>query len=224
MPQNTQPKILLACIFLLAAILLGYFLLWPQYTQYQQKIKEIASKNQFALNSQQYYEKISQDYERLMQLNWPETKKKIETNFTSDVYFVPLAILFFQDKIKAYDNLYLSNIAFGSTTLLKTETKINEKGEEEKPTSAQANLISYQNLTLPLSKTEFSLSLFGSYDAFKEFLKGLENQAQITKVEEISFSAPSASSQNLSSEQKKTSPGSMSFSLRVSLFSQLKPK
>jgi len=45
MAQANPPKILLSSIFLIVAIVLGYFFVWPQYTEYQQKLQELAAKN-----------------------------------------------------------------------------------------------------------------------------------------------------------------------------------
>jgi len=123
----------------------------------------------------------------------------------------------------------LSSINFNGPTPLKAELAVTE-GEVDQKGQTSPSLAPYQNLTMPLAKTEFDLSLFGSYDTFKKFLKDLENQALVIKIESLSFSASSAyNSQSTSStdrsvvsnpvEGENISPGSFPFSLKLTLYS-----
>ncbi len=153
-------KIIIITVSIVAALALAIFLVLPEYGSLKSKISEREIKQANLKNRNDYYKKVAEISNELKK--YPEELAKIDFALPQEIS-LPAMYGFFQKK------------ASESGLVLK----------DEKFDSSSA-----PNESLAKKEYRFSLTLSGSYPAFKNFLAILEKSAKIVEVEQISFSSP----------------------------------
>ncbi len=161
--------ILLICLFILL-ILGGYFLCWPKYQEFKGKKAELETKDEDIKSKEEYVSNLEILSEKLS--GYDEEVSKIDSALPTEPSVAAL-FNFFQ-KISSENGLILTEIDVSE--LFSLEGSTLEDSEER------------------IQKMFFSISVNGSYSAFKNFLSAVYLNSRLIEVKSISF---------FSSEEKK---------------------
>lgn len=119
-------------------------------------------------------------------------------------------------RVESASNSSISSITFNTGDIALTEQDFNNlqfeetEGVEDAENAGTNNTTTdYTGIANQLKSTQVQLSVTSpNYDAFLQFLKGIEDLERITRIENLSFSNPT--------EEEGASP--ISFSLQLSAF------
>jgi len=153
-----RPIIIAVCLFL--TLVLGTFLIWPEYQEFGVQKSKIWQKEGELQNLKEHLlelEALSRELER-----YQVELSKIDSALPAE-FFLPSLLNYIQ-KTASENGLILKSFGPVSSTPFKAREKIKE--------------------------FHLSLELSGSYSAFKNFLSDLEKSARLIEVENISFSSP----------------------------------
>jgi len=156
--------IILICLLILLVIG-GYFLCWPKYQEFKGKKIEIETKDEEIRKKEEHLLNLEILSEKLS--TYKEQLSKIDSALPKDPSVAAL-FNFFQ-KTSSENGLILTEVDMSG--LFSSESS----GER-------------------IQKMSFSISVSGSYSAFKNFLSAVYRNSRLIKVKSISFS---------SSEQRK---------------------
>ncbi len=172
-----EKKLLIAIILFGLSFVIGLVFCFPKFQEMRVAQKQLESKKIELEQKKAYFEEIDILSEKLKQ--YPDELAIIDFSLPDD-FSLPFLFDFFE-KIVSRNGLFLTNISQsqGSQSSSRSsrssaETEISEETE------------SYNNL----KESRTSLSLSGSYSAFKNFLYSVEKSARLIEVENTSFSLP----------------------------------
>ncbi len=198
--QKPQPVFILSFVFLVAAIVIGYYLLMPNFKKFNEQKREIERISKTIELESDYESKMEAIGQKLEEINWESKKQKIQVNFDSSPFFIPKIEVFFKDLI-AKSGMTLGGISFGTQTPLRassqqqTQTETEGLTKEAKEQAESAPVAQTQSkgaingIKGPVKSTSFTLSVSGSYQNFKKLLKTFEKQAFLISVKSVSFSS-----------------------------------
>lgn len=155
-----MPRILISIILFVITILIGIFLVWPNYLKFQNFQQQIKNKETELQYLEEYYQDLADLSEKLK--GYQEELSKIDSALPESPD-LPSFANFFQ-KTASENGLILKSLGSFSINPLAQKTEIKE--------------------------ISFSPELSGSYSSFKNFLKALEKSSRMIEVENISFSSP----------------------------------
>ena len=165
MKITSKQIISIIIVFLFTLLALGgYFLCWPKYQEFIYKKTEMETKNEEISLKQAYFSSLEVFSENL--LAYDEQLSKIDSAFP--VNASSAAILSFLEKRSLENGLII------------TKADISGLFSSEDPTG--------QSSKERIQKMSLSLSVSGSYSAFKNFLFTIYESSRIIEVESINFS------------------------------------
>ena len=156
--------IVLVCLFALL-VLGGYFLLWPKYQEFKKKKTEMETKNEEIRLKEEYLSSLEDFSEKL--LTYDEQLSKIDSAFP--VNSSPADVLSFLQKTSLENGLILTDVDINKPSSLKDPTQQGSKGK--------------------IQEMSLSVSVSGSYSAFKNFLSAIYRSSRLIEVELINFSS-----------------------------------
>jgi len=161
MKITSKQIILIVLICLLTLLALGgYFLCWPKYQEFKGKKVELETKDEEIRLKKEYLSNLETLSERLS--TYKEQLSKIDSALPEDS---SVAALFnFLQKTSSENGLILTDIDVSGLFSL-------ESSEER------------------IQKMSFSISVSGSYSAFKNFLSAVYKNSRLIEVKSISFSS-----------------------------------
>ncbi len=166
--------IILICLLILLA-LGGYFLCWPKYQEFKWKKVEIETKDEEIRKKEEYILNLGILSEKLSA--YEEQFSKIDSALPKDSSIADL--LNFFEKTSSENGLILTDIDVSG--LFSSETSVQQSSTQEDSGGK-------------IQKMSFSISVSGSYSAFKNFLSAVYRSSRLIEVKSIGFS---------SSEEKK---------------------
>ncbi|MBU3934440.1 type 4a pilus biogenesis protein PilO [Patescibacteria group bacterium] len=144
-------------VILFIILILGFYLALPKYQMFQELLVKLGEKEAEYKGKAAYFVEITKAYKELMQ--YQDSLKKIETALPEKLIMAPLINFIYQKGVE--NGLIIQRISILKSTPLNMNAKIKE--------------------------TNISLSLFGSYEAFKTFLTSVEKSARLIEGENVSF-------------------------------------
>lgn len=159
-------KPITTAIVLFLSLVAIFYLVMPKYNAYQDIMKKIGIEEAKFNGQDAYYSAINKNYNQLMQ--YKDNLSKIDEALPSKSAFSLLMNLLY--KKSADSGIVIQSIS-------GTNTQAAGPGKSVK-------------------EIDLSLSLSGSYPAFKNFLYSLEKSARIIDNQDFNFSVAQPSSQN----------------------------
>lgn len=144
-------------VMLFIILVLGFYLVLPKYRVFQDLLVRLGEKEAEYQGKAAYFVEVTKTYKELMQ--YQDSLKKIETALPDSFLTAPIINFFYQKGVE--NGLIIQKISISKGGQSSVNTKMKE--------------------------TNISLSLFGSYAAFKTFLSSLERSARLIEGENISF-------------------------------------
>ena len=175
-------KGIITIILLIVLVVIIMFLDLPAYNKVGFLKNEIEKYEQFLEEKKELLVKVGQ---------LKEIYESREEEINKVYYVLPpsadIPNLIVQFEALASENgLILGNLSFSQVETAKKTGKVTWGGEAEETTAVEVEALgTYQNL-------EVSLSLTGSYQSFKSFLKALEHNIRLMDIKSISFSSAKA--------------------------------
>jgi len=156
-------------ICLILSVVLGFFLLWPQYQKFSEERWRVKEKEVERNNQEEYFNHLNKLSEELK--GYEEELSKIDSAFPLDPDIPDL--LNFLALASSQNGLSFEKVnSFSADSAKKSKTATS--GQEEVPTKR------YKELTI-----EFEVS--GEYPSLKNFVSTLEKSARIIEIESISL-------------------------------------
>ncbi len=142
----------------------GYFFWWPKYQEFKQQGTLLEEKTRGLEEKNNYYSKLEAISNKLD--SYKDEFDKIKTALPAEA---SLPILFnFMQKTSMENGLILSDISSSKGAISSSENSGKTR----------------------IEKISLSLSLSGSYSAFKNFLAVIYKNSRLIRVNSISFSSP----------------------------------
>jgi len=160
--------IIIVCLFVLL-ILGGYFLCWPKYQEFRMKKVEIETKDEEIRKKEEYLLSLGILSEKLS--TYEEQLSKIDSALPEDSS--PATISYFFQKRSSENGLFLTDIDMSGF--------FSQKDSESKSSTQE-------NSEQRIQKASFSISVSGSYSAFKNFLSDIYKTSRLIEVKSINFS------------------------------------
>jgi Tfp pilus assembly protein PilO len=154
---------IISIVFLIVLIALGALLWWPQFQKFFDLRKELTAKESQIQEKREYFSRLEEYEDRLE--NYDEELEKIEYALPSKIS-LPALFSFFQ-QLCAVNGLVLEGMS---------------SGKELSPENSSSS-----------QEFEFSATISGSYEKFKDFLDLLYKNSRMIDVASISFKSPSDS-------------------------------
>jgi len=158
--------IILICLLILLT-LGGYFLCWPKYQEFKGKKVEIETKDEEIGLKEEYLSNLEILSEKLS--TYEEQLSKIDSALPEDPSVAAL-FNFFQ-KTSSENGLILTDIDVSELFSSGDSAQDQESSGER------------------IQKMSFSLSVGGSYSAFKNFLSAVYKNSRLIEIKSISFSS-----------------------------------
>lgn len=166
--------ILLVCLLILLG-LGGYFLLWPKYQELKIKKAEMEIKDEEIRLKEKYLSNLGIFSEKLS--TYEEQLSKIDSAFPGDPSVA--AIFNFIQKTSSENGLILTDIDVSK--LFPSKSSVQQILEQE--------ALEQESSEQRVQKMSFSISVNGSYAAFKNFLSTVYKNSRLIEVKSIDFSS-----------------------------------
>ena len=148
-------------VCIVGSIIILVVFLSPKYFSYKKIVPKITANKIFLENRTLYFQKLTDIAHRLSQES--DAVNKIDSIMSEKVNFS--SVVNFLDQIGGETGVIVKNINIGNSGTMAGQERIK--------------------------MNNFSLTVSGSYPAFKNFLDKLENSARLFEVGGFSFSSPS---------------------------------
>jgi Tfp pilus assembly protein PilO len=158
-------NLLESLIIVLIALTFGIVLTVPKYQDLQDLKVVEAQKSADLKNKEEYFNQLAEISSELK--NYEGNLQKIKTALPVDTGIASLAN--FLQSSSSQSGLILKNLTYGS-------------GVSASAAAGQSGEVSYI-----LKTYDISMSLSGSYGAFKDFLSKIEKSSRVIEMQEISF-------------------------------------
>ncbi len=152
---------IISILILLALILGGYFFWWPEYQKFNEKKLELGRKDAEIKQKEEHLSGLESISAKLSE--YTDAISKIDNALPTDPSVA--ALYYFFLKASSENGLILVSHNFGELYTLVAPTE-------------------------RVQKMPFSITLSGSYPAFKNFLSTIYNNVRLFEVDSISFSSP----------------------------------
>jgi len=169
-------------ICLILSIVLGFFLLWPQYQKFSEERWHVKEKEVERNNQEEYFNHLNKLSEELKE--YEEEMSKIDSALPLDPDIPDL--LNFLALASSQNGLSFEKVTSFSADSAKN-SKTAASGQEESPAKK------YKELTI-----DFEVS--GEYPSLKNFVSTLEKSARMIEIESLSLK------QNLGQSKEKSPP------------------
>ncbi len=160
--------IILTSVVLLIIFLLAFFILMPKYERLNQRTAQ--------LEQDEHDLAILEDYFT----NLAETKRKLE-KFETELSLIDSALPDSNDMPSVFNFIQTTTEKNG---LMLSSVSLSSSGSKTRTTTATT-----ETETSKVKNNPFSVSVSGSYSAFKNFLSDIEKSARFIGIESISFSS-----------------------------------
>lgn len=150
-------KPIATAVMLFVTLVLITYLVVPKYQTFQELLIELGKKEVEFQSKNAYFIEITKTYKELMQ--YQDSLKKVETALPDKPSLGSLVSFLYQKGSENGIIIQKINVFQGAPVDLKTDIK----------------------------KANISLNLFGSYEAFKNFLASIENSARLIETEDFAF-------------------------------------
>jgi len=172
--------IILVCLFALLASG-GYFLCWPKYQEFDGRKTEIEIKNEEIRLREVYLSNLETSLEKLTA--YSDQLFKIDSAVPTDPSIAALYV--FSKKTLSENGLSLRENDLGE--LFSSESLTQEIPAQQ---SSEQGGLTQQSLKERIQEMPFSISVSGSYAAFKNFLFAIYRNSRLIEIKSISFSSP----------------------------------
>lgn len=163
-------RVIFISLCFLFIILIGFFLIWPEYQKFSTLQLEIKAKETELGNIEEYFSKLNQLSQELKDYEGQITK--LSSSLLPDSSLTAITLINFVQKASSQNGLILVKIEPFTITPPKPLT--TSSGASQSQTKVK--------------EIYFDFEVSGSYSALKNFLNTLEKSAKIIEVENISFS------------------------------------
>lgn len=165
-----MPRLIFIFLCLLIVILIGFFLIWPEYQKFSTLRLEIKARETELGYIEEYFSKLQKLSQELK--NYESQLTKLFSSLLPDSSLTAISLINFIQRASSQNGLILKKTESFTITSPKLPTT--------SPGVSQP-----QNKVKEIS---FGFEVSGSYSAFKNFLNILEKSAKIIEVENVSFS------------------------------------
>lgn len=165
MNNNNLPYLTISIVLIVASIAFFYFLVLPQFEKMSALDKEISDLEFKLENTTNYFNDVSYNAEKLVELGWDNVSKKIDANFMDGPFFIHNMKAYF-NKLVARSGLYLNSLNIEGVE----ESFEVKEGVEDKGTISEINI---------------SFDLMGDYNYFLNLLDIFDRQALVIKINSI---------------------------------------
>lgn len=165
MNNNNLPYLTISIVLIVASIAFFYFLVLPQFEKMSALDKEISDLEFKLENTTNYFNDVSYNAEKLVELGWDNVSKKIDANFMDGPFFIHNMKAYF-NKLVARSGLYLNSLNIEGVE----ESFEVKEGVEDKGTISEINI---------------SFDLTGDYNYFLNLLDIFDRQALVIKINSI---------------------------------------
>jgi Tfp pilus assembly protein PilO len=225
--QEKSRTLLISFLVFAASLAVLYFFVLPKNKELVKDEAQIAQLNENINTKKAYQEVIDEQVGALDAAQWAAKEPSIAINFTSSPFYVSKMQYFFKS-IATSSGVSLDSLTYSSSVSVKAAAVQQPSGSAVKVSTAtsaasgtQASPTGYYaQLTGPVKKTTFNLSVSGTYNNFKNFLTQLEGQTRIATVRNITFGGVSdASGSTIATKSKAKKAANLSFQLVVDTYS-----
>ena len=172
-----EKKLLIAIILFGLSFVIGLVFCFPKFQEMRVAQKQLESKEIELEQKKAYFEEIDILSEKLKQ--YPDELAIIDFSLPDD-FSLPFLFDFFE-KIISRNGLFLTNIS---------QSQDSQSSFRSSRSSAKPEISEETEPGNKLKESRTSLSLSGSYFAFKNFLYSMEKSARLIEVENASFALP----------------------------------
>jgi Tfp pilus assembly protein PilO len=172
-----EKKLLITVILFGLSFVIGLVFCFPKFQEMRVAQKELESKETELEQRKAYFEEIDILSEKLKQ--YPDELAVIDFALPDD-FSLPFLFDFFE-KIVSRNGLFLTNISQSQGSQSSPRSSRSSEKTEISDKTESGN---------KLKESRTSISLSGSYSAFKNFLYSMEKSARLIEVESASFSLP----------------------------------
>ncbi|MDD3046378.1 MAG: hypothetical protein PHH88_01775 [Candidatus Pacebacteria bacterium] len=165
MNNNNLPYLTISIVLIVASIAFFYFLVLPQFEKMSALDKEISDLEFKLENTTNYFNDVSYNAEKLVELGWDNVSKKIDANFMDGPFFIHNMEAYF-NKLVVRSGLYLNSLSIEGVE----ESFEVKEGVEDKGTISEINI---------------SFDLTGDYNYFLNLLDIFDRQALVIKINSI---------------------------------------
>lgn len=165
MNNNNLPYLTISIVLIVASIAFFYFLVLPQFEKMSALDKEISDLEFKLENTTNYFNDVSYNAEKLVELGWDNVSKKIDANFMDGPFFIHNMKAYF-NKLVVRSGLYLNSLNIEGVE----ESFEVKEGVEDKGTISEINI---------------SFDLTGDYNYFLNLLDIFDRQALVIKINSI---------------------------------------
>ena len=165
MNNNNLPYLTISIGLIVASIAFFYFLVLPQFEKMSALDKEISDLEFKLENTTNYFNDVSYNAEKLVELGWDNVSKKIDANFMDGPFFIHNMEAYF-NKLVVRSGLYLNSLSIEGVE----ESFEVKEGVEDKGTISEINI---------------SFDLTGDYNYFLNLLDIFDRQALVIKINSI---------------------------------------
>ena len=162
-----MPRLATIIICLILSVILGFFLLWPQYQKFSDERWRVKEKEAERNNQEEYFVHVESIANELLGYETELSKIASALPYSADIP----ALLNFLEKAAFRNGLILTKIT--SFSLGKPQSTSQSSQQQEESTISRAKDINI----------EFEVT--GSYSALKNFISTLEKSARVIEVESI---------------------------------------
>lgn len=148
-------------VLLFTLILGGYFFWWPKYQEFRNKRLELETKDENIIQREEHLSELENFSDKLTE--YKDELSKIDSALPADPSIA--ALFYFFLKASSENGLILTSHDLG-------------------------RLYSLESSKERIQKMPFTISLSGSYPAFKNFLSTIYKNARLFEINSISFSSP----------------------------------
>ena len=163
-------RLIIIFLCLLFIILVGFFLIWPEYQKFSTLQQEIKAKETELGYIEEYFFKLNQLSKEIE--NYQSQLAKLSSSLLSDSSLTTISLINFIQSASSQNGLILKKI--------ESFTIASPKPATPSPGVSQP--------TTKVKEISFGFETSGSYFALKNFLNTLEKSAKIIEVENVSFS------------------------------------
>jgi hypothetical protein len=191
--NNNTIKIAITAVMFLSAIGVYFAFDVSKINTAKDKDLQIEQMGRNISSKKSYYEGVNNQVKLLEEAGWAEKKKSIEVNFSSGPFYIPKMRYFLQTMASA-NGVTLGTVTYSSAMSLKPQasqeesTTKNSKSTKSSTPDVKTTTTYVDQLKGSVKTTTFNLSITGTYDSLKNFLKALEEQTRIGTVQSITFS------------------------------------
>jgi hypothetical protein len=214
-------KILISVGLIIAALAVAYLLDFSKWKDINSIDGQISQTESLIKVKQAYYAVIDSKMQALNSSGWDSKKNSIMINFDSSLFFTPKINTFFKT-IVASSGMKLSGMTSSSAESVRAQAQVQTTTIAENGAKSSKDAETTQQVVSPtnyldrlqgeVKKTTISLTVTGTYSAFKNLLSLFENQTRIITVKSVSVSSATQ-------EGTKTKVNNLSFNLVLDVYS-----